>query len=309
MSALTYEIKDAKSPVTQWLRTTFPNHKQVQADFRLGAGPAQVLPTKQVNPTTQGAAIDWWLRMLVDQTVSLDLALMGLRTGRAPCVRAGVELLAGLGAISKDRTIKPMQTAAFADQSDQWWARVCYALALLVELHRAPSVEYSRLMRLHRNSRAQDLLELANDDEVADLIAMRDLARQQLVPALPAGPVFTGMTFDGSADLNADADLIAGGMLVDFKASQGGGPRADGTRAAALARTDLDQLLGYVLMDYTDTYHLDAVAIYAVRFGYLAAWPLDQLCTEMAGHPVDIAALRREFAHVLRVELPAQRTR
>jgi hypothetical protein len=57
------------------------------------------------------------------------------------------------------------------------------------------------------------------------------------------------MTFDGSADLHADADLIVGGMLVDFKANQGGKPRADGTRAASLARTDIDQLLGYTLMD------------------------------------------------------------
>jgi hypothetical protein len=308
MSALTYEIKNAKSPVAQWLRATFPHHKQIQTDFRIAAGPAQILPTKQVNPTTQGAAIDWWLRALVAPTVPLDLALTGLQTGRAPCLRAGLELLASLGAITKDRTTRPMQTATFAGQSDQWWARVCYALALLVELYRAASVEHSRLMRLHPTSRAQDLLELANDDEVADLVAMRDLARQQLVPALPAGPVSTGMTFDGSADLNADADLIAGGMLVDFKASQGSSPRADGTRAAALARTDLDQLVGYALMDYSNTYRLDRVAIYAVRFGYLATWPLDQLCTQMAGHPVDIAALRRDFAHLLRTQLPAQRT-
>ncbi|GAA3783671.1 hypothetical protein GCM10022225_84790 [Plantactinospora mayteni] len=62
---------------------------------------------------------------------------------------------------------------------------------------------------------------------------MRNLALGQLLPALPAGPVTTGVTFDGSADLNADADLIAGGLLVDFKAGQGGKPRADGTRAAS----------------------------------------------------------------------------
>ncbi len=57
------------------------------------------------------------------------------------------------------------------------------------------------------------------------------------------------MTFDGSHDMSADADLIASGALVDFKASQGGNPRKDGTRAANLLRADLDQLLGYALMD------------------------------------------------------------
>lgn len=115
------------------------------------------------------------------------------------------------------------------------------------------------------------------------------------------------MTFDGSADLNADADLIAGGTLVDVKASQGSAPRADGTRAAALARTDLDQFLGYALMDYSDTYALHTVAIYAARFGHYAAWPLDQFCTQLAGRQVQLAELRRDFAHVLQVQLLAQR--
>ena len=308
MSALTHEVKDAKSPVAQWLRATFPHYKEIQAGFRVGAGSARVLPTKAVASGTQGAAIDWWLRMLVDPAVSLDLPLAGLQTGRVPCVTAGVELLAGLGAIASDRTTGPMRPAAFTERSDQWWARVCYALALLVEPYRAASVEHSRLMRLDASSTARDLLALANDDEVADLIAMRDLARDRLLPALPAGgPVTTGMTFDGSKDLNADADLIAGGVLVDFKASQGSRPRTDGTRAASLARTDLDQLLGYALMDYSNTYALHTVAIYAVRFGYFAAWPLDEICAQMAGQRLDIAELRRQFAQVLKVQLPAQR--
>ena len=82
-------------------------------------------------------------------------------------------------------------------------------------------------MRLHPSSTAGELLALANDDEVADLIAMRDLALDRLLPALPAGPVTTGMTFDGRADLNA------GGMLVDFKAGQCGTPRAGRTRTAS----------------------------------------------------------------------------
>jgi hypothetical protein len=315
MSALTYEIKNRNSPVAKWLDATFPNYKEIQKNFRVGAGAAHVLPGKQVSPGTQGAAIDFWLRMLVDPSPSLDLPLAGLLSRRAPCLRAGQELLHELadGQIPRGtgtgRAELRMQPTLFSDRGDPWWARVCYALALLVELRRTPKVEGSRLMRLGSASTAGDLLELANDDEVADLIAMRDLALERLLPMLPAGPVCTGMTFDGSADLHADGDLIIGGMLVDFKAGQGGSPRGDGTRAAALGRTDLDQLLGYALMDYSDTYHLNALAIYAVRFGYLAAWPLDQLSTQMAGRPVDFAALRRDFAHVLRVQLPAQRNR
>jgi hypothetical protein len=199
-----------------------------------------------VAPGTQGAAIDFWLRILTDPQPSIALPLAGLLSGRAPCVRAGQELLSELASGEPPRRTADgdlelrMHPAGFADRDDQWWARVCYALALLVELYRAPAVEHSRLMRLDERSRGADLLDLANDAEVADLITMRDLARERLLPALPPGPVATGMTFDGNADLNADADLIAAGMLIDFKAGQGGKPRADGTRAASLGRTDLD---------------------------------------------------------------------
>ncbi|GAA3083860.1 hypothetical protein JOF29_004432 [Kribbella aluminosa] len=302
MSALTDEVKDPASPVALWLRSTFPDHKEIQKSFRVAAGPQQLLMPATVAPGTQGAAIDWWLRMLADGAVTLRLPLGGLMKRPGPWGEAGLELLSELGGIRAkvDRpVVGPLTPGQFADRNDEWWARVCYALALMGELFRAP-VENSRLMSLSESSRAADLLALANDAEVADLIAMRDLARQRLLPSLPAGPVASGMTFDGSKDLNADADLIAGGMLVDFKAGQGGQPRADGTRAASLARSDLDQLLGYTLLDYSDRFGLHTVAIYLARFGYLGAWPLNELCTQLAGRPIDLTHLRAEFAEVLR---------
>lgn len=308
MSALTYEIQDPRSPVTLWLHSRFPHHKEVQSAFRVAAGPSRVLPPAGVAFATQGGAIDWWLRLMIDPAPSLALPLAGLVKRRElPCWKAGLNMLTGLGVLNREGKVSPMNPSRFADHPDEWWARVSYALALLVELFRVTpaGLERSRLMRLGPASRAVDLLALANDAEVADLIAMRDLARANLLPLLPPGPVASGMTFDGSSDLNADADLIAGDVLIDFKASQGGSPRKDGTRAASLGRTDLDQLLGYALMDYSDTYQLNTVAIYAARFGHYSPWPLEQLGAQLAGHPIDLRALRKEFAQVLKVELPA----
>ncbi|MET7959349.1 hypothetical protein [Micromonospora zamorensis] len=308
MSALTSEVKNAKSPVARWLRATFPHHHDVQADYREAAGPARVLPSPTVALGTQGAAIDWWLRFLIDPAPSVRLAVAGLRSGRASCERAGLELLHDLGAVDDDSNHAwPIRPARSRDLSDEWWARMSYALALLVELYRAARVDGSRLMQLGPDSRAADLLALANAEEVADLIAMRDLAVEQLLPRLPSGSVATGSTFEGSADLNADADLIVGGVLVDFKASQGRA-RTDGSRASGLTRADIDQLLGYVLLDYFDAFALHSVAIYAVCYGHYAAWPLDDLCAELAGRPIDLAAMRQEFAQVVRVELPDYRT-
>lgn len=307
MSALTSELKNTKSPVARWLRATFPHHHDVQADYREAVGPALVLPSSAVALGTQGAAIDWWLRFLIDPAPSVRLAVAGLQSGRAPCERAGLELLHDLGAVDDDGNhAGPIRPAQFRERSDEWRARMSYALALLVELYRAARIDGSRLIQLAPDSRASDLLALANAEEVADLIAMRDLAVEQLLPKLPSGPAATGPTFEGSADLNADADLIVGGVLVDFKATQGRA-RPDGSRAAGLTRGDIDQLLGYVLLDYSDTFALHSVAIYAVRYGHYAAWPLDDLCADLAGRPVDLAAMRQEFAQVVRVELPDYR--
>jgi hypothetical protein len=302
---LTYEVEDPRSPVCVWLRSRFPGHKDVQARFRADSGPALVLPSGEVATATQGAAIDWWIRFLADPGPQLGLALTGLLKERqAPCFSAGMMMLAGLRAIDRDLTLLPVNAARFQAENDEWQARVCYALALLTELCRASSFDGSRLMRLGPDSTARDLLTLANRAEVADLIALRDLARLHLLPALPAGPVASGAEFDGSEDLNADADLVAGGMLIDIKAGQGGKPRKDGTRIAVLSRTELDQLIGYALMDYTDEYQIHTVAIYAARFGYLVSWPLTELLTQLGGCPANLQTLRAEFAQVLRVELP-----
>jgi len=95
---LTYEVKDRQSPVAGWLGATFPQYKEIQSEFRVAAGVQQVLMPAGVVPGTQGAAIDFWLRMLVDPLPSIALPLMGLLSGRAPCLRAGRELLRELAA-------------------------------------------------------------------------------------------------------------------------------------------------------------------------------------------------------------------
>lgn len=69
-SALTYEVKNRNSRMAQWLSAMFRRYKEIQMGFRVGAGLARVLPRRQVNNATQGAAIDGWLRMLVDPDVS-----------------------------------------------------------------------------------------------------------------------------------------------------------------------------------------------------------------------------------------------
>lgn len=308
MSSLTAELRDSASPVTIWLRETFPNHKQIQADYRTRAGTAVQLPQPGIAAGTQGAAIDWWIRLLLDPEPSPHLATYAcLRAGPVPWARAGVQMLVGLGAAGPDSLfdLHPIDPTVWQNRTDQWVARACFSLALLLEPFRAPGIaDRSRLAQLVGDCGPRELMGLATEDEVADLIAMRDLARDHLIPAVAGHPVESGPTFNGSEDLPADADLIVGRQLLDIKASQGGSPRRDGTRAASLGRVELDQLLGYALLDYSDTYELDSVGHYLARYGTTITWPLVDLCAELAGHPVDLADLRVEFRRLLREDLP-----
>ena len=54
-----------------WLSAMFPQHKEIQAQFRVAAGPQRVLMPGVV-PGTQCAAINFWLRMLVDPRTAQD---------------------------------------------------------------------------------------------------------------------------------------------------------------------------------------------------------------------------------------------
>ncbi|MEV0567284.1 hypothetical protein [Dactylosporangium sp. NPDC050588] len=297
MPSLTAAVQQTDSPVGRWMRATFPHLAPLQQAVREAADELAVTPAAAVALGTQGGAIDWWIRLLVDPKVSLELPIRGLWDRRAAFDGAGRELLEVLC----PRRPTVLEAGLHEGRPDEWWARTCYALALLVERFRNPMATGSRLFTLPAGSRADDLLALANDDEVADLIAMRDLALTRLLPGLAAGTVHSGPTFDGSELLAADADLVVAGLLIDIKSGSGGRPRLDGSRSPALAATDVYQLLGYALMDFSDRYALRGAGIYAARFGCLVQWPLTELIQQATGRSgLGLLDLRREFEDLVR---------
>jgi hypothetical protein len=73
----------------------------------------------------------------------------------------------------------------------------------------------------------------------------------------------------------------------------------DGGYRAVLERTDVYELVGYVLLDLEDTYRLDEVGTFNTRYGYLSAWPLNGFLDELAGRAVNLAGAREEFGRLL----------
>ncbi|MGW1364711.1 hypothetical protein ACWCQP_45815 [Streptomyces chartreusis] len=107
-----------------------------------------------------------------------------------------------------------------------------------------------------------------------------------------------GPVFAGSADLGgADADFIVDGLLIDCKAT---------IRPHSLNRAAVQQLAGYLLLDYDDTYSIDRVGLYLSRHGSLITWTVPQFLNGL-GARAPLPQLRRQLRDHLRQSKQAKR--
>ncbi|MFI0447467.1 hypothetical protein [Actinomadura sp. 6N118] len=96
--------------------------------------------------------------------------------------------------------------------------------------------------------------------------------------------------FDGSMHVSADADLIADGILIEFKITR---------RVHDLPLPVILQLLGYVLMDFVDRYKIDTLGVYLSRAGALITWPLEDYLALLGARRRNLTELRAVFAKLL----------
>jgi hypothetical protein len=312
--SLTSELHDPRSPISRYLRTRFPHTRDLQRRYRQPV--AEVVPLAPADGAavayaTLGGAFDWRMRYLLTPSPDLHLAVVGTLQGSKRLWRLAGELVGALGGTVRLRLRAgptdpdPPMTARIqgpAGLDEEPLARACYALALFTEVFRGGLRPGSRLLALPPKASLDDLLGLARKEEVADLLALTEAARGRLLPALAArgGPLHLGPTFAGSLEVGgADADVIAAGLLLEWKVNMG--ERRNGRRRCSLSLATIHQLLGYLLLDYEDAYRVEALGVYAARYGYLATWPVAELLGELAGGPVDPGQLRGEFHSIARV--------
>ena len=91
--------------------------------------------------------------------------------------------------------------------------------------------------------------------------------------------------FAGSRDVGgSDADFIAENCLWEIKTERRPG------------RSWLDQLLGYTLLDYEDTYAIDRVGVLLPRHDAQVSWPIRELIARLSGrNDLELGALREQF--------------
>jgi hypothetical protein len=290
---LTYELARKDSPIRQFFDEQLaPGLKDVQAAYRAKAGPILVpgVAREAANAGTIGTAADWMMRFLVHPAPSLRLAGQGASLcGMLPALKE-LALMLGLRDGGTGQFTGPSRGASL--EPDLLY-RACWGLALMTEVYRrGPEVAaIGPIGRLPRKS-AQSLLEAAPDAGLDQLAALRVVMESALLPAAGSrrGLWAIGPVFAGSQIMAGDADLIAGGLLIELKTT---------TKKPSLGVTDLWQLLGYVLMDYVDEFAITDVALFSARYGYLAQWDLGELLPKLAARPITQAALRVEFRALL----------
>ncbi|KQQ68461.1 hypothetical protein [Microbacterium sp. Leaf320] len=277
-SNLSAALRDKDSPLSTLLRTTLPNTRVVQAEYRKSE-PELLVDGGSANPGTVGGAFDYAMRFELSPTYDGDLAksaFLGF-----PTVVAEIDAL----------IVAAQAARGNGDQETVY--RASWALALLTEVYRVGLMPGSPLFELASPEAmtAKNLLGLAGEDALRQLRSLTEVARRALVPNLN-GPYRLGPTFDGSTLCAADADVIAADLLLDFKTSLGAKVSRPGGRSDRLDVTDLYQLVSYALFDRSNTYGIGRVGIYSARFGHLVSWDLQQLLDTLAGTPIKTQALR-----------------
>ena len=166
--------------------------------------------------------------------------------------------------------------------------RHCVVLALLEEVFRVGLMPNSPLTSCKFDD-AESVVAIAQPHWLDDLRVLSWKFYDSFNHLLTLPYVLNPM-FDGSVDVGgADADLIVAGTLIDIKTSVKQEIQADW----------IWQLLGYVLLDYSDVHRINSIGLYMARQGILFQWDLNEAVGVLrSGNSISVEELRCQFKDI-----------
>lgn len=142
---------------------------------------------------------------------------------------------------------------------------------------------------------SDDILQLPTTEVVEDVAAMSPAFFESQFPLIAARTVVLNPNFAGSSDVGgADADIIAGDSLIEFKSTAKTG--------GILLGDDLYQLLSYPCLDYSDEYEIRKVGFSVVRRNALREWDIEELVDTLSGGRTGYQVFRERF-HAVALDL------
>jgi hypothetical protein len=327
--SLTSHLSKRDDPVRTWIDASFPNIGALVADSRKSLRDATTTCAIDGRPpSTTGIAIDYRIRYGFAVTPPRELiaypgaadvlsnVLMELEPDHPALWRAdpdtgvGVQqpvdpFLPGLppNAVSdffvrlnsRVPAIAPVGRA-IGEVEERELARYCLGLGLFEEVWRTGMVAPGSLLStIGPTTTLDDFLNSVPSDWVEDLAQLAGLFIGAFVDRLREPAVLNPVFAQSAAVGGADADIIAGGTLLEIKTTIN--PRIDGAW--------IRQLLGYLLLDTDGEFAVASLGLYLARQGRLIVWPLDESLEVMAGRPIALPRLRQEFAAHLKTLMDA----
>lgn len=281
---LTGQLEYPRSPMSVFMARHLPRPEQVVGSYlqRLRDLPHPVQPMDERRPdwAALGHTIDYRLRLSLGSDPGLAVA-QGVRLIGSPVPLEGVP---GAGVRAALQTAGTRLLALLQSHldggsllSDEDLTRLCHVAGCFEAVYRSGVFPRRRnlLAQANEHTTLEELTAAVPVYVLEDIAEQMQLAEQPFAPLrrLPAGQRVCGPVFAGSSDLGgADADFIAGGLLIDCKAT---------TRPHKIGRAEVQQLAGYLLLDYDDTYRIDQVGFYLSRQGTLIAWTVPEFLTAL----------------------------
>lgn len=291
-SSLSRELENKNSPIHAYVKENFPNtaalarmYKKEQSELVVPT----ILPIDGNRSSTIGDAFDLVARFTAapdhypEQALSFALTPNLLGYGEDLAEQMRNEHLDSGGELTE-----------FA-------AKVCWYLALTTQAYRvgipidSPLADYADVCLV------EDVLYFAQPEDIEELQSLHSVAQTSLYPLfaeVDRNKILPGPDFAGSEYCRADADLIIDGTLLEIK-TRIGRKNKSGIYEDALRPEDTRAVLGYVLFDLEDEYHLEEVAFYSARYGKLFRIELDEFLGVLAGKPVNLEEARADMRRIL----------
>ncbi|MFE6891985.1 UvrD-helicase domain-containing protein [Streptomyces sp. NPDC057694] len=300
---LTGQLKYPRSPMSTFLARHLPHPERLVASYlRHTRGlphPVQPLNERRPDYAALGHTIDYRLRLSLGSDpgpaaiagVDLIGSTYPVEGAPAPAVRAnlhtiGTSILGRLHAHLTD----PNRLL-----DDDELTRLCFITGFFEAVYRNGAFHRKRNLLAHVNEHTtiNGLIRAVPSYVLDDIDEQMQLAEEPFQPlrSLPADQRVCGPVFTGSADVKADADFITAGILIDCKAI---------TRPHRLGREEVQQLAGYLLLDYDNRHDIREVAFYLSRQGALIRWTVPEFLNALGARdplPVLRSALREYLGH------------
>ena len=235
--------------------------------------------------STIGIALDYRLRYYFEITPFEEL----VANKGAKCIEYIPWLRAFKGSLTKTlREFNPVRRR-LDKQKENRLNQHCVTLAWLETIFRCFALDIEEL--LLSADRLSDIWERVEYPWLDDMRSLSWAFHNRFKNLLSCSHVLNP-TFEGSKDIigGADGDLIVDGTLLDIKS----------TINSEIQQQWIYQLLGYVLLDYSNQYKIRSIGLYMSRQRLLFKWDLHDTLQKLSSDTTtNIEDLRQEFRRII----------